>query len=225
VLPQPLPEGVRRDQALELTGDQGVPAEGELGLRPQLEGAGPQVFEPSPLRVDQVALDLVAEGCARPDPVGLVAAVQRVGRPPGVDRDVRGVDQAAEDLGIDPTGLGEQCVARARADQQLRSCTRCPVGLEQAAQPGDRHLQRGGCAVGRRGAPDVVDQPVHRHHVSSGGQQQGQDRTLPAAGDRHVDSVHRDGDATEHREADVRHVRRLSAARDARGRNVAVSRR
>ena len=170
--PQALPQRVRRDQLAELGGDQivlpaGQPGVGEPFLHGEALPAEPVRFGPDELLVGHVRV-----GVAPPER-------QRRGQPVGVGRD----GQAGETVRVHRRGT-QQVTGGARLDQVPGA--RLGV-VERLAQLGDPYLQ-GAERVRRRVlAPQVVDQPVRRHHPVAVGQQGGQQH--PNLGTGHDDRL------------------------------------
>ena len=99
--PQPLPQGVGGDQALQLLGALDVAAEVEVGLDAVLGGGQAQLLEAGPGAGGEVVEGEVGQGVAPPQGQGLVEEAGPVGGRTGGQRGPAVGDQALEPDGVD----------------------------------------------------------------------------------------------------------------------------
>ena len=173
------------DQPLDLGDHRGVLAEGQAGVDQILLGRQAEVFQPGRLGLGE---GLEGEiGQRRAPPQG-----QRLDQPGTGRLGVAGRGQLAglgghplEANGVHRFGIGPQHVAGRLAGQHLGRRAGRAVRFECLAQVGDVRLQRAGGPSRRLVTPELVDQPVERHHPVDVDQQDSQDGALFPAADVH----------------------------------------
>ena len=181
--PEPFPERVLGDQALDLGHQLGAGAGGEVGVDPVLEGDEPQLVEPASLGGEWLRRRRTRRTRRRPTARAPRAACRRRrGRPIAARRRRGGpVPRTAGRR----TGSGSAGVD-SRAPRSRR--TRWPApsgrsGRQRLAQAGHVRAHRAIGAAGRITGPDAVDERVHRDGGVDPGQQVGQDEPFLGAAD------------------------------------------
>ena len=207
-----------RDERLQLADERAVPAEREIGVDPVLERGEPELLEPVRLRPRERLVREVGERRAAPERERLAAAAptrSRRLRP----RAAAGPRRTAGRTGRRRTARARSAAcSRAGATPAARA-SRAPARLERLAQMRDVPLDDVGGRVGRRPAPELVDQAVERHHLVRVQQEQREDCPLLRSPERQGRPVR--GDLERAQDAEVERVRTATvpggAARKAAG--------
>ncbi len=169
---QPLAQGVRSDQLLQLPDERSVPAEPELGVDPLLLRRHAQLVETCGLEPREVLLLEIGE--RRPAP-----ELERIAEQPGLRRRLRVsclLQQALEAVAIDGIPPDDEPVAGRLRDED--------VSPDQLAQRRHRVLERPGRRRGRALPPEVGDEPVGGHDLTRAQRQCGEEGTLLSARQR-----------------------------------------
>ena len=169
--PQPFPERVGPRQGVELGGQLGVAAAGQLGLNPLLGGRQPGLLQPGRLGPGHGGVGHVGQGRPSPQRQRLSERRRRlIGRAPPL-LVPGGGNEGLEAGGVEGSGwkLGE--VAGRPGDDDV-VVARLPQRLAQARH---EHLQRMGRPGRRFAAPEVLGEALGRDHPVGRGQQQGED--------------------------------------------------
>ena len=179
---QPLPQRVGSGQLLQLADQLAVPAEGQVGVDPVLQGGQPLLLQPDDVPARERLGGEVGEGRSAPQ-------LQRLAQQPGRQGVLAG-GQAPAPLGGQPLEAVEVQLARVDPEQvagrprQQQVGAPAAAGAQRLAQPRHVHPQRALRVARRAGPPEVLDQPVGRHHAARVQQQVGQERPLPDPAER-----------------------------------------
>ena len=164
---QPLPERVETDQLRQLGRGRGMPADGELGGQPVLESGR----RCSSSRCRSAWAKASSATSARAGPPQPERLPQHLGRRPRLavlQQPVALLGQRHEPGGVEVPGRDHQPVARGLGDQHPRRRPGRATGFQRPAQVRHIGLQRGAGLGGLLLAPQLLDQPVERHHLVRG---------------------------------------------------------
>ena len=210
--PQALAQRVPAQQPFQLGDHLAAGAEVDLGGRPVLEQAEPDLVQARPVGMEPVAVAGVDQDLAPEQAERLAGRLQRRGRVTGAPRRRGGRGQAGDLEGVDPAGVELQGVAPVPAADQARV-------VEGPAQLGHLRLQGVPGRAGGGLAPQVIDQPLGRDEPP--GVQRQPDQQLGGLAGRHRErpAVALDLQRAEH--ADSEHGSGYDAGR--RRRQIVVS--
>ena len=177
--PEPLPGRVGRHQPLQLPHQPGVPAGGQAPVDQDLGGGQAQLLQPGRLGLGPRLVGELGQGRAAPEAERLL---QQPGRPrPLGGRGGQGLGgQPLEPGRVDLPGAGLQEIARRPGGHHPRPGR--PKGPAQGRHPA---LEGVGRVPRRVVAPEVLDQPVGRHHPAGVDDQVGQQGPLLGPWDPH----------------------------------------
>ncbi len=151
----------------------------EQRRHPVLAGHQPPLGQPRRLGRGPGLVSKVGIGLPAPQRQGRVQASAGLRRTPLGQQPAALARQPLELDGIDRVVRTDpQRVAGRGTGQPTGGGAGRAVGLQRAAQVGDERLQRSDGARRRLTVPEVVEQPVDRHHVAARDQQPGQDGAL-----------------------------------------------
>ena len=157
---QPLAQGMRLDQRLELADERSVAAERQVGFDPLLDSDQAQLLEPSDLGLGEWLVGEVRQRRATPElecPLQALRGTAGIARLASRHRRRRLVLEAMRIEFARPDA--DQVSARARGEHRA-GCPPLAFRLEDPSQLGDIDLERVGSARRRLRAPELVDQPV-----------------------------------------------------------------
>ncbi len=197
-----LAQRVSGNEPLEGGRDGRVAAEREECVDPVLGGREPQPLETARHRVRECLVGELAQRVAAPQLERLREGVQRCLVAPLRECRMTAVGQLLEPGGVELRPVGAQHVARRlRGDQ--RRLPRLAGRVEHAAQPRDVRLQLSRGRLGRRLAPERVDQPVRADHLPGVDEQPRQQRALTASAEIEARAVALDFERPEDAEAEL----------------------
>ena len=166
------------DERLELGDELVVPAQGQVGVDPQLEGCEPDLLEPSDGCLREAFVREVHERRASPERQRFPEPLRRVGRQPAPEQAPSLVHQVLEAMEIEGVRLDPEDVARRPRRQH--------VGEKRLAEARDVDAQRAGGDRGRVLAPELVDQLVAGHDLVGVQEEHGQERARLGAAERYL---------------------------------------
>jgi hypothetical protein len=207
---QPLAQRMAVHERLERADLLCVPAQGQLRLDELLGGGEPKPLQAADLSLSEGVIGEVGQRGTAPQrerfPEQLGGALRRAVR----ERAGALGEQALEARPVELVGADPDQVAAPLGDDQALGVI---AALKRLPQPRDVHLEalrRGGR---RTLVPELVDQPIARHELVGVQEQDGQHRTLLAAGERQllslVADLERAEDAEVHSAASLVAVSRL----------------
>ena len=170
--PEPLAQGLGTDEHLDLRDELGVRSQLEIGRDPLLEHAQAQVLEPVDLRLRE-GLELEVGERGSPPQAERLAEQQRPLLRLGGASFPR---ESLEARQIELVGLELEDVAGGPGEQA--------GGPEQLAQLRDGVLQRGGGRAWWVLPPELVDEPLRRHHFVHTQEEERQERALISAAEQ-----------------------------------------
>ena len=175
-LPAPLAERIGHDEPFEVEQGGGVVAQRQLHLGQRLRGRRPELDQAGSLGLDERLEGQIGVGGALPE--GQPAPQRGPGRFRPTPRQIgqAGAGHGLETGGVDGVGRRPQDVPGRVGHQHLRGRARRPAGLEGTPEPGHVALHRRGGGRRRLVAPQLVDEPVQRHHPVDVHDQEGEDR-------------------------------------------------
>jgi hypothetical protein len=173
------------------------PAQPDRQLDRQLAGHHPQLGEPGRLGGGPLFVGHLGVRRAMPQPEPLGDQVERLLRS-FAGGALRPQQQILEAPGVHRAGRQPQRVPRGAADQERGRAALRPVRFQQLAQIGDVRLQRRDRPRWWLAPPQQLDHPVHRDHLATADQQQGQHGTLSRAARVHRAAGHLELDRAEH---------------------------
>ena len=171
--PQTFAERVLGDECLELADQLVVAPEREVGVDPELDRCQPDLLEPGDRRLGEALVGEVRERRAPPQRQRVAQPLRRVGRQAAGEQAPPLVHQPLESVEIELVGLDPDDVAGRSGRQH--------VLRKRLAKSRDVDPQRGGGALGRVLAPELVDQPVSGNDLVGVEEEHGEKRTRLAA--------------------------------------------
>jgi hypothetical protein len=176
--PQPLPQRLLPDQALQLGHQLTVPSQPQVSLDPILHRAQAQLGQPVGLGRRDVAVSELLERLAPPQPKRLPQH-RPCGPGPAVGKGTARLGgQLLKAHRIQGPGPNPQQIAGRAGDQHLAGGAAGAVRLQGPAQPLDVRLQGLGGGGWRLLTPQPPDERVYRHDLVGSCQQQGQQQAF-----------------------------------------------
>ena len=195
VTPQAFAVRVVVDEPLQLVDQLGIPAEREVGLDPVLERGQAQVVQPLCLDQQGAVLADPRERRATPQVQGQAQPRRRGASRSALERLVALPREPLEPCRVDVMAIGIERVATDAAPDR-------GTVTERRAELRNVGAQRRRGAVGRLAVPELVGEPVDRHRLGSGDQQQGEQGVLARATERDRAPIPIDLDRPQHPELD-----------------------
>ncbi len=192
LLAQPFPVRVVGDERLELWDELGVPAAGELGVAPQLEGGETSLVQRGAVALGDRLAGQVGERRATPEPERCPGQLGGPRRGAVPERAPRVLDEGLEPFVVE--------LARLDVQQVARTAGLDPPVPERAPQAVHVDLERRDRGVGRPGGPDRVDEPLAGDDVVPVQQQRDEQRALLRGAERDRATLDDDLDRSENAE-------------------------
>ena len=169
---QSLAQRMLRPEAVQLGTQARVPAAGQVRLHPPLERGQPGFLQPPGISLREGKVSHVRQGLTAPQAQRGAEHLGRFRRSSSSEVGIRRAHHALEPGRVQLVVGHHQPVAGRVRHQGAR------LLAERAAQPGDVYPQRGHAVRGRTAGPQVLGEPVSRHHPVGGQQQPRQQRAL-----------------------------------------------
>ena len=183
--PEPLPERVGLDQALERLGALGMASEGKVGLDGVLGHGQAQLAEAGPLAGGELVEGEVGQGVPSPQGEGLVQQRGGLRRGAGLEARPPFGHQPLHQQGVDVVGAQVEQVAGGPGDDGLARAG----ALDRPAQAGHVELQGVGRPLGQLVAVEAVDEAVGADHPARVEGEQGGEGPDPGPAQGHDDAV------------------------------------
>jgi hypothetical protein len=205
---QPLTEGMRPDQLLNLRDELAMSPERKVGLDALLERGQPQLLQRGDRSLGEWLVREICEG--RPSPQAQGVGQHR--RPHGEGGIARLIEQPLETIRIHRVRRDRKEIAGRDRTQDRGVLTLVPAGLEHLPEP--RHVPLDDRARGRRSvlAPELVDQPLGRDGLACVQHQEREQRAPPprrqGQGSGPIEDLHPSQDLELHRRLPQRGIDR-----------------
>ncbi len=177
--PQPLPQRMLGDQALQFPGHLRMQPSRQVRLQPALHRDQPELLQAAAFQRQRLHIQHVRQRAAAPQRQRLPETITRGRRLIPASRRLALSHQPLKPAGIHQTGVDADGVPAATRDQRR-------LRLQRRPQPGHIRPQRlrrpGRCPA----PPEIFDQPPSRNYPAHVQQQQCQHRPLPRAAQRDV---------------------------------------
>ena len=178
---QPLTEPVAAGQLLQLGDHGGVAAQVQVGGKAVFQRGNPQFLQPVPLGLGERLIGHLGQRRSPPQRQPLAQHPGRSRRPARLQQPVTLGGQRGKTGRIQVPGADHQPVAGGLAHQHPRRGPGRAVRLQRPPQIRHIRLQRGGRLRRRLLSPQLLDQPIQRHHMVSVDQQDREQHTLLGA--------------------------------------------
>jgi hypothetical protein len=174
---QALAQRMLAHEPLQLARQPGVLPQRELRVDPILERGQALLPQPADLRPGEGLIRQIGERGSAPQPECSIEPLGRRAGIAGVERRASGSRELLEAVAIDAAGFGLQQITVAAGNEQ--------VVTQRLAKARDIHVHRLGGSRRCPLAPQRIDQPVSRDHLSAMEQQHRQQRALLRTAERH----------------------------------------